>query len=263
MNCALPVVTRAGHFESRLKLPGMTETTPRVLGAYELELFTADSGTAHLGGETRSICKGDVVLAKPGSVRWSILPVQCHFVHFATDDEELIRFLDGMIGFGHTDRYGQVEAMFLGIRETFIMVDALSESVTAARLLELLWQLRRYIQPAAEECKKDPVRKALGIIQADFREEITVEQLAEKCNLSVSYFHKLFVQTTGVTPNRYLIMTRLAAAKTLLLSGDRPISQVAEYCGFSSQGYFCDCMKKYTGMSPSQFRRNANYPEKK
>lgn len=47
----------------------------------------------------------------------------------------------------------------------------------------------------------------------------------------------------------------------MLLSSDQPVAQVAECCGFSSQGYFCDCMKKYTGLSPRQFRRNANYPE--
>lgn len=154
-----------------------------------------------------------------------------------------------------------MKALFISIREAFISAEPLSPAVTRGRLLELLWQLRRHIQPEAEMLKKNPVSKALSVIRRNFREDITVEQLADKCNLSVSYFHKLFVQATGVTPNRYLIMTRLAAAKAMLLSSDQPVAHVAEYCGFSSQGYFCDCMKKYIGMSPRQFRRNANYPE--
>jgi AraC-like DNA-binding protein len=258
---ALPTVTRVGHFDSRVVLGDLPKSTPRVVETYELELFSADGGTCSINGELQTIRKGDVVLVKPGSVRWSIFPVECYFVHFTVDDPDLVQLLDGMDGFGHTEHYDVMKALFGNIREVFISAEPMSQAVTRARLLELLWQLRRYIQSDGEALKKNPISKALSIIRRNFHSDISVEQLAEKCNLSVSYFHKLFVQTTGITPNRYLIMTRLTAAKAMLLSSDQPVAQVAESCGFSSQGYFCDCMKKYIGMSPRQFRRDANYPE--
>lgn len=261
MNCELPTVIRVGHFDSRRVIVGMTETTPRVPEIYELEMFTEDTGIAYLDGEERNIRKGDVALVKPGSVRWSILPVQCYYVHFTADDANLISVLDSMSGFAHVQHYSAIEALFHNIRGSFIAVDPMAPTVTASRLMELLWQLRQHGETSVEVHKKDPISRAVRIIQRKFRNDITVEMLAEECNLSVSYFHKLFLQTTGVTPNRYLIMTRLTAAKNMLLSSDQPVAQVAEYCGFSSQGYFCDCMKKYTGMSPRQFRRNANYPK--
>jgi AraC-like DNA-binding protein len=82
--------------------------------------------------------------------------------------------------------------------------------------------------------------------------------MAKLCGLSASHFHKVFVETMGTTPNRYLILTRLSAAKTMLLAGNQSVAHVAERCGFSSQAYFCQCLKKFTGMSPKQLCRLAD-----
>lgn len=261
MKCTLPTVTRVGHFDSREKLPGISQTSPRVVEIYELEMFSSDSGTAYYNGEVRQVQKGDIMVAKPGSTRWSILPVRCFFVHFTTDDPELIRFLEELNGFCRADNYGAIEVLFRSIYSAFTSVDVMAPSLASARVLELLWQLHMHGKPSGRSSGKNPIPKAIRIIQRDFREDISVEQLAEKCNLSVSYFHKLFVQYTGSTPNRYLTNTRLTAAKAMLMTSNQSVAQIAECCGFSSQGYFCDCMKKYTGMSPRQFRNTSNYPE--
>lgn len=61
MNCVLPTVTRVGHFDSRKQLAGVRETTPRVPETYELEMFTADCGTAFLDGEQRCPADGAFV----------------------------------------------------------------------------------------------------------------------------------------------------------------------------------------------------------
>ena len=42
-------------------------------------------------------------------------------------------------------------------------------------------------------------------------------------------------------------------AKTLLLSGDLPISKVAELSGFGDSAYFCREFKKSVGVSPSEY----------
>lgn len=261
MKGTLPTVTRAGYFNSRVVLAGMDSTSPRVLETYELEMFTEDGGVTHLNGMECRIKKGCVLLAKPGDVRHSNLHFRCYFIHFTTDDPMVAQLAESIPSFFQTDRYSTYENLFTSIRTAFISADGFAPMAAACRLLELLWQLHLHSVPAGQVGSKDPVRLAVKIIQRDFRSDISVEQLAARCNLSVSYFHKLFVQRTGTTPNRYLMMTRLSAAKAMLLSSEQSVAQIAECCGFSSQGYFCDCMKKYTDMSPRQFRRSANYPE--
>lgn len=261
MKGALPTVTRSGHFVSRHKLEGQNETSPRVLETYELEMFTEDGGTTWLNDVECPIKKGCVLVAKPGDVRHSKLHFRCYFIHFTTDDPEVTQLVASLPAFFHTERYGSCENLFAGIRSAFISADDFAPMAASCRLMELLWQLHLHSLPSGQVGSKDPVRTAVRVIQRDFREDISVEQLAARCNLSVSYFHKLFMKATGTTPNRYLMMTRLSAAKAMLLGSDQSVAQIAECCGFSSQGYFCDCMKKYTGMSPRQFRRSANYPE--
>lgn len=261
MDCALPTVTRAGHFVSRIMLAGIERTSPRVLETYELEMFTEDGGTTYLNGMECRIKKGCVLVAKPGDVRFSDLHFQCYFIHFTTDDPRIAQLIDSLPGFFQNERFGTYETLFSNVRTAFVSADSFSPIAVSCRLVELLWQLHLNSIPAGQLGSKDPVRIAVRMIHRSFREDISVEQLAARCNLSVSYFHKLFVQATGTTPNRYLMMTRLTAAKAMLLASNQSVAQVAECCGFSSQGYFCDCMKKYTGMSPRQFRRNTNYPE--
>lgn len=256
-----PTVIRAGHYNSRKRQADGLHTEPRTPGNYELDMFSEDGGIAYYNGESKQIRKGDILLARPGDVRHSILPVRCYYVHFTATDPSLIALLDSMSGFAHTDRYSAMEQLFQSLRAAYVSADDLAPAISSARAVEILWQIRLGYMPAGQVASRDPIKQAVRIIQRDYRKDLTVETLAEKCNLSVSYFHKLFLQSTGTTPNRFLMQTRLTAAKAMLLAGNQSVGEVAERCGFSSQGYFCDCMKKYTGMSPRQFRAQANYPE--
>lgn len=261
MKGVLPTVTRVNLFDSRVILPGIEKTAPRVLETYELEMFTENGGYTCLNGTGYQIKKGDVLVAKPGDVRNSNLHFRCYFVHFTTDDPVFVQLLESLPCYFSSERFGSLEPLFLNVRTAFRSADPFAATASACRLGELLWQLHLSSTPSGQIGSKDPIRVAVRMIQREFRQPLTVEQLAAACNLSVSYFHKLFVQRTGTTPNRYLMLTRLTAAKAMLLSSNQSVAQVAECCGFSSQGYLCDCMKKYTGMSPRQLRRDADYPD--
>lgn len=261
MDRSLPKVTRAGHFDSNIELKGLERTSPRVVKTYELEMFTEDGGIAYLNGAECAIKKGCVLVAKPGDERHSVLHVKCYYIHFTTNDPKIAQLVESLPPIFQTDCYETYEDMFVGARSAFYSADSFAPLAVSCRLVEFLWQMHLHSMPAGVVGSKNPIRNAVRMLQRNFREDISVQQLAAVCNLSVSYFHKLFLQTTGTTPNRFLMMERLTAAKSMLLSSDRPVAQIAESCGFSSQAYFCDCMKKYIGMSPREFRNSANYPE--
>ena len=212
MRTILPNVVRASYFDSRMKIPDLTETKPRVPETYELELFTEDGGVAYLNEMKYPIKRGGVLLAKPGEVRHCQLPIQCKFIYFTTDDPKFTRLAHSLRSVFYPDSYERIASLFAAVQEAYVSADEFSSVVAGARLGELLWQLHLCGSVDEKTNERDPVTLAIRKIRSQFRSDLTVEKLAAECNLSVSYFHKLFVQATGTTPNRYLMMTRLTAA---------------------------------------------------
>ena len=92
-------------------------------------------------------------------------------------------------------------------------------------------------------------------IREHLAEELSLNVLAGQCNLSPGYFHRLFTQYFGKTPNRYILDCRIAAAKTGLLTGNYSIAQLAADCGFSSQSYFTYKFREATGKTPMEYRK--------
>ena len=63
-----------------------------------------------------------------------------------------------------------------------------------------------------------------------------------------------FHHETSVTINDFIVELKIEEAKRLLLLTDKPIAQISEYLGFSSQSYFQNVFRKMTGLTPNTFR---------
>ena len=97
------------------------------------------------------------------------------------------------------------------------------------------------------------LRAGLKVTVCDKSPRERVEELAAELGVSKSHLVRVFHQTLGVTPGRYLTDTRVEAARQLLARG-HSLEVVATLCGFSGANYLCKVFKKVTGMSPAQFR---------
>ena len=86
---------------------------------------------------------------------------------------------------------------------------------------------------------------------------ISVDALAKLCNMSDTYFRKLFVTEFGITPQRYISQLRLVTATELLQSGCYTVSEIASRCGFNNINYFSTFIKKETGLNPTAYRKKA------
>ena len=64
----------------------------------------------------------------------------------------------------------------------------------------------------------------------------------------------LFRQVTGMTFKEYLNRVRVEEAERLLTNTDYPIIDIAVACGYRDQSYFTTVFKKYTGLTPRQYR---------
>jgi AraC family transcriptional regulator len=83
----------------------------------------------------------------------------------------------------------------------------------------------------------------------------TVAQLARECQLSRSQFFRAFRRSTGKTPHRWLLLSRLEKSKTLLLKSDSTIAEIARACGFVDQSHLTRVFSTNIGMSPGAWRR--------
>jgi AraC-like DNA-binding protein len=92
-------------------------------------------------------------------------------------------------------------------------------------------------------------------IHNNFAEDITAEQVAERVNMSYSFFARSFKAATGKTFKEYLNITRMNEAEQLLVNTDLPISEVAIRCGYNSVAYFTSLYKQYKGNTPRSERK--------
>ena len=84
---------------------------------------------------------------------------------------------------------------------------------------------------------------------------LTIKQIADVFFISESQLRRNIHKETGLSPNEYLLTLRINKAKSELTYTDKSAKQIAAECGFSSPYYFSRCFTKYTGTSPSRYRK--------
>jgi len=82
----------------------------------------------------------------------------------------------------------------------------------------------------------------------------TLNEVAERCYLSPSYFSQKFKESMGLGFGEYLAKLRLRRAEQLMANPDLKCREIAELLGFSSQSYFSRFFKKARGCTPEEYR---------
>ena len=98
---------------------------------------------------------------------------------------------------------------------------------------------------------------ALAVIHGQPEQAWTVEILAEQCHMSRSKFAQLFTQIVGETPLAYLQQHRMRLAAQLLRDTGLNIQTIAHRVGYNSETAFSQSFKKQFGLTPSQYRVQA------
>ena len=97
-------------------------------------------------------------------------------------------------------------------------------------------------------------KKAIRFISKNFSKNLTLDMVADHVHLNPAYFSTLFKQSTGSSFKEYLNMVRIEESKRLLANTDHSIIDIALATGFEDQSYFSKVFKKYTGLTPKQYR---------
>lgn len=152
------------------------------------------------------------------------------------------------------------EILFNQMVQVFLPLKTLKgrHPISVPKVNGLLLQLLDLLsQSIAEKVKpeQDTVTSAMLYISEHFREDVDLKKCADHFHLSLSRFAHLFTKKLGISPYKFVLSLRIDEAKELLLYSSMSVSEVSENVGFSDPSYFSRMFRKYTGCSPSDYRR--------
>lgn len=107
----------------------------------------------------------------------------------------------------------------------------------------------------ADVAKEDsPIARAQQYVLEHIKDALSVETLAEKADMSLRNFARVFNREVGLTPMAYVHGARLDHARMLLETTDLPLKTVAYHSGFRDERNMRILFSDRLGLSPAQYR---------
>lgn len=102
---------------------------------------------------------------------------------------------------------------------------------------------------------EDLLEPALRYLKNNYNKDIKLSNLADLCDISPSYFSRLFSRNMGCCLSDYILNLRLEHACRLLLTTRRTVVSIACEAGYVDCGYFYKLFRKKYGCTPLEYRR--------
>ncbi|BEP28849.1 PocR ligand-binding domain-containing protein [Helicovermis profundi] len=99
------------------------------------------------------------------------------------------------------------------------------------------------------------INPALEYISDNYNEKLYIDDMAKLCNISTSYFSKLFKKSIGQSFSTYVNIVKMNKAKEVLKAKDIPIINLALELGYEDCGYFIKVFKKIVGTTPAAYKK--------
>ena len=139
-------------------------------------------------------------------------------------------------------------------------VDEISTPMAKAYFYELLLFIMRcdkYSDSVVQKLNISNIviQNVIDYICNYYYNNITLATVAAEFGMSESSLSKKFKTFCGFRFKEYLIGVRMKAAENYLLNTDKSITEISDLCGFNDSNFFGDSFKKFTGVSPNNFRK--------
>ena len=250
--------------------------TPHPEGRNDYQLLYIAHGKGHFyfknTGKETIVPKGNMILFRPGEPQvyyyYARDKTEVYWVHFTGADVE--KYLD------HYELPKNENVFFTGVSPDYpwifnqIIRELQLQRVNYEEMLRMLLRqallaINRYVKEGKGK-KSDLVNemeRAAHYFEENYNKEIYVEQYAEEHLMPVNRFIISFKNVMKVTPMQYIMSLRINAAKGYFDSSNKNVSEVADAVGYDNPLYFSRVFKKYTGYSPSGYKKMKSSEYKK
>lgn len=105
-----------------------------------------------------------------------------------------------------------------------------------------------------ERLNYNRIAEAITYIKKNFKTQPSLEEVAEKINISPFHFQRLFTEWAGVSPKKFLQYISVEHAKQILKGEEATLFDAAEETGLSGTGRLHDLFVNIEGMTPGEFK---------
>jgi AraC-like DNA-binding protein len=231
-----------------------------------------------LAGESYFVEEGCLVFRKPGQLTigkgdYNMYLMTLDFSHADSDASKLFRGVGGIrqrvFDFGELDmippvfkprHYEELKRLFERLSRCSYpgVVDREQQKEYIRELLLLvLYEAQSHNRKTRfrSDSQNNAARQAHNYIWEHFREPIRIQDVASMLYLNENHLIRIFKKQYQITPNQYLLETRLVHARYLLLYSDQSVKEIALSCGFHTTSYFIKKFCHRFQKTPSVFRR--------
>ncbi|WP_397452421.1 AraC family transcriptional regulator [Pseudomonas sp. NA-150] len=264
-------------------------TTPHRHEYFQIQISLGGDTVQHIGGAIRPFPRKTMAFILPHRLHVIPHPEDGNFVlinfsqefllpHLSCDPMDLedvsladapelapFRFQEHLDFILDDAEFAQVEALLQQMRELDQNRQLGTGLMLKGYLLQLLGRICcLYEEPlrelSASKAEKRGRRDAMGRVSTYIREHIadpdlTLKDAAAAAFLSPNYLTHLLRKETGSTFSELVLERRMRLARTHLINGSKPVSHIAQMCGFADEAYFSRRFRQANGMPPGQFRR--------
>ena len=237
-------------------------------GRNDYQLLYIAAGKGHFyfkGSKTATIVeKGNMVLFRPGEEQvyyyYAEDKTEVYWVHFTGWKVE--QYLDSY------DLPKKENVFFTGVSPDYPWIynqmirelqlrRANYEDVNKLFIHHIFLTINRYIKEGKQTKHEtiSDIERAVHYFNENYSKPITIEQYAQEHLMSVNWFIHSFKEVMHVPPMQYIVSLRIAAAKGYLESSNKNITEISNIVGYENSLYFSRLFKKYTGMTPSEYKK--------
>lgn len=278
-----------GDFYIRDKSARPALTTPHRHEYFQIQINLGGDTVQHIGGAIRPFPRNTLAFILPHRLHVIPHPDDGNFVlinfsqefflqHLPCDPMDLedvslaqapelapFRFQEHLDFVLEDSDFREVTELLLKMRELDQNRQIGTALMLKGYLLQLIGKVCNLYEPqllalSASKAEKRGRRDALGRVSSYIREhiadpEMTLKDAAAAAFLSPNYLTHLLRKETGSTFSELVLERRMRLARTHLINTTKPVSHIAQVCGFADEAYFSRRFRKANGLPPGQFRR--------
>jgi AraC-like DNA-binding protein len=231
---------------------------PRVQSQFQLFLLLRGRASIRVDAETIQVSPGEIVLLKPGHQElFRFSPVTETHHRWCSIDPGLVprelarRIRTAPRQIPISDMMEQL--VTLGLRSGAGEEDTSFLAQLAICALETF--LREGRAAVQHQALPEPLRRARDLIEKQYAEILSVQEIARRAGVSANHLIKLFRRYLGETPADYLWRFRADHGVRLLRETGLTIAEIAFRTGFQNPFHFSRMIRKRHGLAPRELRR--------
>ncbi len=161
------------------------------------------------------------------------------------------------------------QALRLGIKDVFVMpcnrktLGSLLKDVsenTNIECFDMDINPANFI-PSPEEVMAHPLTELFELLELNFIEKPSLQQVSGSLHLSPSRISHMFKDLCGIGYSQYILCRRLEESEYLLVQDNASITTVAFHLGFANPSHFCRSFKEHIGITPTAYMRSEAHTE--